>query len=57
MGMSRRFWDMPLFFKNVNITYHSNPWKRGCFMSAGRGQEFVMDSNPEIMEWVKKLVL
>lgn len=51
-GMFRCYWDLPGFFKKVEITYNPNPWRDGCFKSAGRGQEFVMDSTPEILAWV-----
>ena len=56
LGMSRCYWDLPHFFKDVQISYHPEPWKDGCFKSAGRGQEFVMDATPEILEWVKKII-
>ena len=56
-GMSRCYWDLPDFFKNVEITYHPHPWQNGCFKSAGRGQEFVMDATPEILAWAKQIIL
>lgn len=55
-NMSRGCWDLPDFFKKVPITYHPNPWKDGYFKSAGRGQEFVMDATPEIIEWLKMIL-
>lgn len=55
-GKSRRYWDLPSFFRKVKISYHSNPWKDDCFVSTGRGQEFVMDSTPEILEWIKSII-
>lgn len=55
-GMSRRYWNLPSIFKKVKISYHSDPWKNNCFVSAGRGQEFVLDSTPEILDWVKSLI-
>ena len=57
LGMSRCYWDLPDIFKDVNITYHPHPWQNGCFKSAGRGQEFVMDATPEILEWAKQIIL
>lgn len=55
-GLSRRFWDLPDFFKKVEITYNKKSWQNDCFKSAGRGQEFVMDTTPEIANWVKKII-
>ena len=56
-GLSRRFWDLPDFFKKVEISYNKNSWQKGCFRSAGRGQEFVMDTTPEIINWIKQIIL
>jgi hypothetical protein len=55
-GMSRRFWDLPSFFKNVKISHHPNPWKNDCFVSAAIGQEFVMEANSDVLEWVKHII-
>lgn len=55
-GMSRGCWALPDCFKNVNITYHPHPWIDDYFKSAGRGQEFVMEATPEILEWVKQII-
>ena len=55
-GMSRRYWDLPEFFKDVSISYNSKSWLSDCFKSAGRGQEFVMDATPQIIEWVKRII-
>lgn len=56
-GMSRRYWNLPDFFKKVKISYNAYSWQDGCFKSAGRGQEFVMDATPEIINWVKHIIL
>jgi len=56
VGMSRGCWDLPSFFKDMEISYHPNPWKKDCFKSAGRGQEFVMDATPEIIDWAKQII-
>lgn len=56
-GYSRRFWDLPEFFKETKISYHPNPWKNNYFESAGRGQEFVMDATPEIINWAKNIII
>jgi hypothetical protein len=55
-GMSKSKWDLPDFFKKVEISYHPNPWKGNYFQSAAKGQEFVMEANPEILEWVKQII-
>lgn len=57
-GMTRRHWDLPEFFKKVEISYHSkDSWANGCFKSTGRGQEFVMEATHEIENWAKSLIL
>lgn len=56
-GMSRRYWNLPKFFKKVNISYNAKSWRDDVFISAGRGQEFVMDATPEIINWVKHIIL
>ena len=55
-GMSRRYWDLPDYFKDVSISYNTKSWLNDCFKSAGRGQEFVMDATPQIIEWVKRII-
>jgi hypothetical protein len=55
-GMSRRYWDLPVIFKDVTISYNTKSWLNDCFKSAGRGQEFVMDATPQIIEWVKRII-
>lgn len=55
-GMSRGCWDLPDFFKEIPITYHPHPWKDKYFKSAGRGQEFVMEATPEIVDWATKIL-
>lgn len=59
-GMSRGCWNLPSFFKKVEISYHPHPWKNGYFQSACRGQEFVMEASPdtpEILDWAKQLLV
>lgn len=55
-GLSKGRWNLPEFFKEVEISYHPNPWKDNYFQSADKGQEFVMDSTPEILTWVKNIL-
>ena len=54
--MSKSKWDLPEFFKEVKISYHPHPWKDNCFQSAAKGQEFVLEATPKIMEWAKQLI-
>lgn len=54
---SKSRWNLPPFFKEVKISYHSEKsWKNGYFQSARRGQEFVIYSNKEIENWVKDIL-
>ena len=55
-GMSKGKWDLPEFFKDVAISYHPHPWKDGFFQSADKGQEFVLDATPEIIDWAKHII-
>lgn len=55
-GMSKGKWDLPEFFKDVAISYHPHPWKDGYFKSADKGQEFVLDATPEIIDWAKQII-
>lgn len=56
-GLSRSKWDLPIIFKETDISYHSHDsWKSDYFQSAGRGQEFVVTCTPEIEEWTKRLI-
>ena len=56
-GKSRTCWNLPDIFKDVNITYHTkDSWKDGYFKSACRGQEFVIEENPNIEKWAINLI-
>lgn len=56
-GHSRSHWNLPIFFKDTNISYHSEKsWKEEYFQSAAKGQEFVVDSTEKIREWVQELI-
>ena len=55
-GMSRRYWDLPDYFRKVQISYNTNSWQKDSFKSAGRGQEFVMEATPEILDWAKSII-
>lgn len=56
---SRSKWCLPPFFENVKISYHSrDSWRKreGYFQSAPIGQEFVVEDNPSVKEWAKRLI-
>ena len=55
-GMSRRYWDLPDYFRKVQISYNTNSWQKDSFKSADRGQEFVMEATPEILDWTKSII-
>jgi hypothetical protein len=54
---TRSRWNLPDFFRKTPISYHSSSsWKDGYFLSAAKGQEFVIDADKRGMEWAKDLV-
>jgi hypothetical protein len=57
-GCSRSKWELPNFFKNINISYHSKKsWKpEDYFKSADIGQEFVIEDSVEVENWAKQLI-
>jgi len=56
-GMSRSRWQLPHFFKNVRMTYHNhNSFKENYFQSRAKGQEFIIEENEAVLEWVKGLI-
>lgn len=56
-GCKRRIWDLPQFFRDIDISYNHSAWKDDGFHSAGRGQEFVCEANDKAIEWVKEIIL
>ncbi len=55
-GFTRSRWELPYFFKNVKISYHSNKsFKNDYFDSAKIGQEFVIEESNEITNWAMSL--
>jgi len=55
-GMSRGKWDLPEFFKDVQISHHPDPWRDNYFQSAAIGQEFVFEATPQISDWAKQII-
>ncbi len=57
-GFSRRIWEVPEWFKETKITYHSEKsFKETGFLSACRGQEFVIEENNNNAIWLKDLIV
>lgn len=53
-GYSKSRWALPEFFKTIDISYHTkDSFKDEYFQSAGKGQEFVMNADEKVLEWVK----
>lgn len=56
-GCSKSKWNLPSFFKDVSISYHSrNSFTPDYFQSIAKGQEFVIEENNEVLEWVKNII-
>ncbi|MFC1513456.1 hypothetical protein ACFL5P_00430 [candidate division KSB1 bacterium] len=59
-GCSPSQWELPEFFRDVNISYHCNSskygWKDDYFQSALRGQEFVIEENSLVNKWAMMLI-
>jgi hypothetical protein len=56
-GYSRSKWDLPDFFKNVKISYHTEKsFKTDYFDSAKIGQEFVIEENEGIENWALNII-
>ena len=57
IGMTRSKWELPEVFRDLNISYHSkDSFKLDHFQSAAKGQEFVIDANDSLINWVKQIV-
>lgn len=54
-GYSRSRWEFPESMKGTPISHNPFGWKDDYFQSVGRGQEFVIDGNPNVLDWVKSL--
>jgi hypothetical protein len=56
-GMTKRCWRLPDIFRGLAITYHSEKsWQADHFVSAGRGQEFVVEQDQQVEGWAKGLI-
>lgn len=56
-GYSKSCWELPDFFRNVKISYHtSKSFTKDYFQSASKGQEFIIEENRNVTEWAKKII-
>jgi hypothetical protein len=56
-GYPKSRWKLPNFFKELAISYHSeNSFQKEYFQSASKGQEFVIESNPQLTKWALKII-
>lgn len=58
-GMPKSRWQLPDFFREVNISCHSNDsWKpEGYFQTVRIGQEFVVSEDARVTDWAKNIIL
>ena len=57
-GMSRSRWKLNGIFGEIPLSYHyKGRVKDGFFDSVKRGQEFVFDEDPSVIEWAKSVIL
>ena len=58
-GMPKSRWNLPDFFREVNISCHSkDSWKpEGYFQTVRIGQEFVISEDPRVTEWAKNIIV
>ncbi len=53
---NRSYWGLPEEFKSLTISCHKQSnWQDGYFKSNARGQEFVIQQNQMVRQWVKTL--
>ena len=55
-GYSRSRWEFPASMHGMPISHNPNGWKSDYFQSAARGQEFIMDGSPAVMDWVRRVI-
>lgn len=56
-GEKKSHWDLPDYFKDVKMTYHSkDSFKNNYFDSAKKGQEFIIEANDNIQNWVNSII-
>ena len=56
-GMTKGKWELPHFFKELEISYHTkNSFENDYFKSADKGQEFVIKPSERLTLWTKELI-
>lgn len=56
-GYSKSRWELPGFFRDLTISYHSEKsFKVDYFQSAAKGQEFVVEANEQVTNWARDLI-
>lgn len=56
-GRNKSMWDLPGFLKELKITYHKKEsFINDYFQSAAKGQEFVIQEDEQLTEWVKRII-
>jgi len=57
LGMTKSKWELPAFFRNLKMTYHDERcFKENYFQSRAKGQEFIIESNEKLSNWVKGII-
>lgn len=54
-GYSRSRWEFPPSMNGISISHNPHGWKEEYFQSAPRGQEFIMEGTPAVIEWINNL--
>ena len=57
LGCCRSVWSLPTFFKDIEISYNRNAWRKDGFHSAAKGQEFVFEANEDVIKWLKFILV
>ena len=56
-GESKSRWNLPSFFTDLKISYHSKKsFTSLYFQSAAKGQEFIIEHDDRVVEWVHRLI-
>lgn len=56
-GRNKSMWHLPGFLKELKITYHKEEsFINDYFQSAAKGQEFVIQEDEQLTEWVKRII-
>lgn len=61
-GSSKSIWELPSFFYDLNISRHENRERfsrvgnKTILKTVGIGQDFVVQSHPELTDWVQSII-